>query len=158
MSKAPTVFDTIMYKSLASARSRDITFKGFVPWFHILYIDNVPTLLASSLETPSVAFNLKFWTAWLVYLDPNPDPNPNQCPRSYPHPNLISNPIPTKKWSLLSRLAEHWSRDHLKGSFASNSSELHFCPLWGNLESVKNTSIATVKYSKYSNIRISENP
>ena len=31
--------------------------------------------------------------------------------------NPILNPDPTDKWSLFSRLAEHWSRDHLKSRF-----------------------------------------
>ena len=52
--------------------------------------------------------------------DPNPNPNlnPNQYSESYHNPNPIPNPNPTEKLSLLSRLAEHWSRDHIKIGFS----------------------------------------
>ena len=59
------------------------------------------------------------------------------------------------------RLAEHWSRDHLKSSFSLVTSQACIFTLnvmWGDSESAsKNTSVPTFKYQKYAKIRIFEN-
>ena len=92
--------------------------------------------------------------------DPEPNPNPNQYPELYPNPHPIPNPNPTEKRSLFSRLAEHWSRDHIKISFSPTTPQGCILPyvMRGYSESAsKNTSKPIFKYPKYSNIRISEN-
>ena len=94
------LMSTAFTKSLASARSRDITFIYLMPWFQVQAITLTLTLTQTKIPNHTL-------TLWLY----NPIPNPN----------------PTEKWIIFSCLAENWSCDHLKKQFfAYNSSELHF--------------------------------
>ena len=74
-------------KSLASERSRDITFVALVPWFQIQTLTQILTQTLSNIPNHTLTLT-----------------------RS-------QKPNPTEKWSLFSRLAEHWSRDHQKAVF-----------------------------------------
>ena len=72
--------------------------------------ENIQQAFTKSLASEqSLEITFAALVPWFQIPDPNPDSNPNQYPESYHNPNPIPNLNPIEKWSLFSRLAEHWS-------------------------------------------------